>query len=74
MSEHTLKRLFTFFPSPLVFCYPQHLLFKIAQRNLYKREKTAWIFLFQMPGYTFIKKRNQREKKYKEQQDKGSSV
>lgn len=74
MSEHTSKLLFTFFSHPHHFPVIHTLLFKIAQKNLYKREKTALIFLFQMPWYTSIKK-SQRKKKYKEQLDnKGRSV
>lgn len=62
MSEHTSKLLFTFFSHPHHFPVIHTLLFKIAQKNLYKREKTALIFLFQMPWYTSIKK-SQRKKK-----------
>lgn len=77
MSEHTSKLVFTFFPIPSVFFHPESLC-KIEQGNHYKREKTAWNFLFQMSWYAFIRKKKPEkriEKKHKEQlENKGRSV
>lgn len=48
-----------FFPSPQF----SESLCKIEQGNHYKREKTAWNFLFQMTWYTFIRKKQKKEER-----------
>lgn len=65
MSEYTWKLLFTFVSIPVNFLSSTPSFSKLHNINLYKRQKTAFIFLFQIPWCTVITPSKQIMTKHK---------